>query len=442
MFLGVARPDDRWCHVVAFDPIDTGEHPMRHRLCPPLIAGALVALAVFASAGVATAGPGTLAASSQRVSVDSNEQQFDTYHDIAAVSANGRYVAFDQGGGQVYVRDRTGGTTELISDAASASDPDISANGTLVVFFSIGMPWGFRTVSLYDRSTDTLGPVVPTTAGSCDTCYAPAISGSGAVIAFESDDTDLVADDTNGRRDVFVRDRTAGTTELISVSSSEVQGNGVSSQAAVSANGRYVAFRSEATNLVPGDTNGKADVFVRDRVAGTTQRVSLDSAETQGNDFSQDPDISSTGQFVTFDSKANNWPGATGAVLTYVRDRAAGTTEMVSVSTAGQISNNTFGSGVPAISDNGRYVAFASSGNNLVPGDTNNASDVFLRDRTTGTTSRISVSTSGAQANAGSRTPAISGKATVPIVAFVSDATNLVAGDTNGYRDIFARKVS
>lgn len=293
---------------------------------------------------------------------------------------------------------------------------------------------------MYDRTMDTLGPVVPTTAGSCDTCYDPAISASGTVIGFESDDTDLVTSDTNGVRDVFVRDRTAGTTERISVSSSERQGNGVSSQGAVSANGRYVAFRSDATNLVPGDTNGEPDVFVRDRVAGTTQRVSVSSAETQGNDFSQDPDISGNGRFVAFDAKASNWPRSTGAVLTYVRDRTAGTTEMVSVSSSERVANNTTGGGNPAISDNGRYVTFSSDAKNLASGDTNNASDIFLRDRTAGTTSRLSVSTSGTQANSSSRTPAISATARVPVVTFVSFATNLVPGDTNGDRDIFARK--
>ncbi len=418
---------------------------MRHRPASLLIAGALVALLVPASAaaGEGPTGPGALAgASTQRVSVDSNEQQFDTYHDTAAVSATGRYVAFDQGGagGSVYLRDRTGGTTELISGGDAADRPDISADGTFVTFEALVTPWGFRTVSLYDRSTNTVGPVVPPPAAPCDTCYDPAISASGAVIGFESDDTDLAASDTNSVRDVFVRDRTAGTTERISVSSSERQGNGASSQAAVSADGRYVAFLSAATNLVRGDTNGEDDIFVRDRVAGTTQRVSVSSVEAQGNDFAQDPDISGNGRYVAFDAKASNWPRSTGAVLTYVRDRTAGTTEMVSVSSSERVANNRSGSGDPAISDNGRYVTFSSGANNLASGDTNNLSDIFLRDRNADTTSRLSVSSSGTQANSSSSTPAISATARVPVVTFPSYATNLVPGDTNGDRDIFARR--
>ena len=112
----------------------------------------------------------------------------------------------------------------------------------------------------------------------------PAISSDGRYVAFGSDASNLVPGDTNESRDVFVRDRKLGTTRRVSVSSTETQGNSVSfGLPAISSDGRYVAFGSDASNLVPGDTNRSADVFVRDRKLGITRRVSVSSTETQGN---------------------------------------------------------------------------------------------------------------------------------------------------------------
>lgn len=412
---------------------------MRRRTACLLLAATLIPAAVLATAIVAAAapsGPAPAAALTQRASVDSAEQQYSTYHDDAAISANGRYVAFTQGGSSVFVRDRTAGVTELIADDL-ASAPDLSADGNLVAFTSIG----FGELYVYNRATDLLEVLFPVT--GCYSCYDPALSGSGALVAFDSLDADLVAGDTNGVGDVFVHNRGAATTERISVSSSEAQANAVSSEAAISADGRFVVFRSDATNLVSGDTNGKTDVFIRNLAAGTTQRVSLDSAETQGNDFANAPDISGNGRYVTFDAKSSNWPGSTGSVLTYVRDRTAGTTETVSVSSAEVVADNRFGNGTPVISDNGRFVSFSSNAGNLVAGDTGVDQDVFLRDRTAGTTTQVSVSTSGVQSNGGvNRTPAISATGAIPFVAFVSSATNLVTGDTNGFNDIYVRKTA
>ncbi len=192
----------------------------------------------------------------------------------------------------------------------------------------------------------------------------PAISSDGRYVAFGSDASNLVSGDTNAARDVFVRDRKLGTTRRVSVSSTETQGNSVSfGLPAISSDGRYVAFGSDASNLVPGDTNRSADVFVRDRKLGTTRRVSVSSTETQGNSP------------VSF--------------------------------------------GPPAISSAGRYVAFGSDASNLVSGDTNGSADVFVRDRKLGTTRRVSVSSTGAQGDSGSFGPVISSRGRY--VSFSSD---------------------
>src|SRR5437867_824550 len=174
-----------------------------------------------------------------------------------------------------------------------------------------------------------------------------------------------------------------GTTERVSVDSAGTQGNSFSLDPSISADGRFVAFSSLATNLVPGDTNGAFDVFVHDRLTGTTERVSVDSAGTQGHGNSSEPSISADGRFVAFSSVATNRvPGDTNAAFdVFVHDRLTGTTERVSVASAGTQGN---GSSLdPSISADGRFVAFSSVATNLVPGDTNGKEDVFVHDRLT-----------------------------------------------------------
>ncbi len=274
-----------------------------------------------------------------------------------------------------------------------------------------------------------------------DQSRAPAISANGRYVAFGSDASNLVPGDTNDSTDVFVRDRKLGTTRRVSVSSTETQGNSVSfALPVISSDGRYVAFGSDASNLVPGDTNRSADVFVRDRKLGTTRRVSVSSTETQGNgpvSFGS-PAISSAGRYVSFGSDASNLvPGDTNrSADVFVRDRKLGTTRRVSVSSA-ETQGDSGSSFGPVISSRGRYVAFSSDASNLVPGDTNDSPDVFVRDRELGTTRRVSVSSTGAQGDSESFGPAISSAGRY--VSFSSDASNLVPGDTNAVQDVFVR---
>src|SRR3990172_7658500 len=263
----------------------------------------------------------------------------------------------------------------------------------------------------------------------------PAISADGRFVAFSSDATNLVSGDTNLASDIFVRDRQTGSTERVSVDGAGSQANGSSYEPAISADGRFVGFSSMASNLVPGDTNGTRDIFVHDRQTGATERANVDSAGSEANAAAFFPAISGDGRFVAFSSDAGNLvpADANGTTDIFVRDRQAGTTERASLNSAGSEGNGA--SDESAVSSDGRFVTFRSLSSNLVAGDTNSVHDVFLHDPQTGTTDRMSVDSAGAQGNATSRVPPVSGDGR--FVAFRSLASNLVAADTNGAIDVF-----
>ena len=232
-----------------------------------------------------------------------------------------------------------------------------------------------------------------------------------------------------------------GTTERVSVASSGAQANGLSDRPSMSADGRFVTFEGvpSASNLVPNDTNNAPDVFVRDRELHTTERVSVDSAGAQSDNGSAFAAISADGRFVAFQSVATNLvPGDTNnRIDVFVHDRQSGETTRVSVTSDG--SQATVGGSAPAISGDGRYIAFLSNGPDLVPDDTNGSTDVFLHDRQTGVTSRVSVDSAGTQGNGQSIAPALSSDG--KFVGFVSAASNLVANDTNGAQDVFVHEL-
>ena len=256
--------------------------------------------------------------------------------------------------------------------------------------------------------------------------YSPSISSDGRYVAFYSNATNLAPGATNGNWDVFVHDRQTGTTELVSVATDGTKGSGTDPLCSISADGRYVAFYSDATNLVPGDTNLSSDIFVRDRQTGITERVNVATDGTQGNSQSGYPSISADGRYVAFQSEATNLaPGDTnGTWDVFVHDRQIGTTELVSVAT-----DRTEGderSEQPSISGDGRFVAFLSF--------TNSDYDVFVLDRQTGIIERVAT-TGGLVSSAKDPHPSIS--ADGRYVAFGSGATNLVPGDTNGQPDVF-----
>ncbi len=270
-----------------------------------------------------------------------------------------------------------------------------------------------------------------------DESSSPAISANGRFVAYTSVASNLVPGDTNGAWDIFLYDQKTDTTERVSVASDGTQANGLSFVSDISANGRYVTYDSEASNLVPGDANGTWDIFVYDRKTDTTERISVASDGTEANGPSSffNPAISANGRYVTYDSQASNLvPGDTnGCDDIFVYDRKTDTTERISVASDGTQANSfSFG---PAISANGRYITYSSEASNLVPSDTNDTTDAFLYDRKTGATERISVASDGTQANGFSFTSDIS--ANGRYVTYHGEASNLVPGDTNGTQDIF-----
>ncbi|MCC6500114.1 MAG: hypothetical protein IT313_07595 [Anaerolineales bacterium] len=268
----------------------------------------------------------------------------------------------------------------------------------------------------------------------------PSISGDGRFVAFESDASNLVPNDTNASTDIFVKDRQTGEVTRVSVDSAGSQADQGSGGATISADGRFVAFVSDASNLVANDTNGMTDVFVRDRQLGITARVSVSSSGEQANALSDFPlAISSDGRYVVFNSDATNLVAndTNGVTDVFLRDTQTGVTERVSIASDGSQANNSSSS--PSISASGQFVTFTSNASNLISDDTNNASDVFVRDRATGATTRVSVNTSGEQADKASRSPAISGDGRY--VVFLSKSTNFApgTGDFSGKDFVFLR---
>lgn len=268
---------------------------------------------------------------------------------------------------------------------------------------------------------------------------ACSLSANGALVAFESTAFNLVPGDTNNQKDVFVRDRVAGTTALVSVGLAGAAANGVSRNPHVSDDGRFVAFDSAASNLVAGDTNGVGDVFVRDLSSNTTVRASVTSAGGQATSLAEGAAISADGLFVAFHTQAPLVPEDTnGWTDVYVRDLKMGITTRVSVATGGGQADDF--SQNASLSADGKVVAFESFATNLVAGDQAGWSDVFVRDLAQGTTVRVSVDSSGWEADSDSQAAAISGNGA--IVAFDSWATALVPNDLNDSLDVFVRAVA
>ena len=413
-----------------------------------------------------------------RVSVDSAGNQVDegpqgSYE--ASISADGRHVVFSSSASDlvagdtnnkadIFVRDRDTDadgvfdepgyvSTERVSVSSSgtqgngfSSNASISAGGRYVTFISeaqnlVAGDIGYRDVFVRDRDADSDGifdevnevesvstEKVTNTGGTDPNQAPPSISADGRYVAFTSYASNVVEGDTdtNNDYDVFVHDRTTGTTERVSVglevNGSETEANGGSDDAAISSDGNYVVFRSWATNLVEDDTNGQADIFVRDLQTGATQPVSVSSSGNQANNYSFYPTISADGRYVTFGSPATNLvEGDTnGQPDVFVRDRTAGTTQRVNIDPCGAqaISGEYL---PPAISPDGRYVAFTS-------GFPNHGGGAYVRDLQAQTTQRVpgggytSLSADGLY------------------LAFPSPSSDLVAGDTNGFWDVFVHE--
>jgi hypothetical protein len=394
-----------------------------------------------------------------RESVDSAGVEADLDSWTAAISADGRFVAFSSDADNlvandtnqktdVFVHDRLTGSTVRVSVDSNGNEADrasnsvaISADGGVVAFTSHatnlvpGDTNNETDVFVRDLVAGTTERVSVDSNGLEGDAESPgdvAISADGRFVAFQSNADDLVANDGNHATDVFVRDRALGVTERVSVDSAGGEANSNSIAASISADGSLVAFGSDATNLVANDTNLLHDVFVHDRVSGTTERMSVDPAGAQLKYESRAPVISGDGRVVA-------WYGGDGinAYDVFARDRVTGTTDCMSVDSAGGIGNAS--SYLPVISGDGRFVAFHSFATNLVANDSNRWYDVFVHDRSNGATQRVSLSSSDAEADNGSVAGGISADGSR--ICFLSYATNLVTGDTNGMNDVFVREI-
>jgi Tol biopolymer transport system component len=424
---------------------------------------------VLLDAGVAASGPIACDETvTRRVSISDDEAPARRESVLPSVSEDGRFVAFasrarnlvpgdDNRDFDVFVRDRIEGTTEIVSvdssgeigDATSTA-PAISATGRYVVFNSTSSNFvpgdvdpsgeGALEVFFHDRESgvtervavDSAEDYVPVPSFGAD------VSDSGRFVAFTAAAA-LDPDDGNETFDIYVRDRVAGTTEVLSVPASGPHRNVPSLFPSISSTGQYVAFDSSQRRLVDDDSNRWNDVFVADRAAGTVERVSVDSDGGQARRGSSSPAISGDGRFVAFESIAGDLVphDGNGAVSdVFLHDRVSGRTSLVSRSTHGRRSPGP--SGGPSISEDGTRVAFSSLGAKLVPGDTNDAWDVFVRDRVAGTTTRVSVGPQGRQA-VGNREPHYGADISSDgrLVAFESTAHNLVPRDENRAADVF-----
>jgi WD40 repeat protein len=273
---------------------------------------------------------------------------------------------------------------------------------------------------------------------------APSISADGRYVAFSSDAKDLTPLKPKARRNEFVRDMKTGKTKQLNVNSSGKVGNGDCHHPAISGSGRYVAFESNATNLVKGAKGW--NIFVRDLKKHKTTLASRSSAGKNANGASHNPAVSGDGRYVSFDSKASNLvrgdPNKTWDV--FRRDLVRKKTVRISVGSSGSQGNGS--SRYSAVSNHGGFILFESLATNLVKGDTNNQPDIFFRNEHSGKTVRGNVSSSGRQADRGSFGGTTFGTVGPPSISadgrfagFDSEATNLIPGDTNGFEDVFLR---
>ena len=422
--------------------------------------GAIVASCVGAALLVlspAGAGPG----STTRVSTATGSGQANGRSFVPAMSADGRFVAFysdasnlvtgdTNGARDVFVRDLQMSETTRVSVSSAGAEangdsfaPAISADGRYVAFASAASNLVDRDtndandVFIRDRQTNTTTRVSVGVDGAQANGGSdqPSLSGDGRLVAFTSAASNIVGGDVNTNRDAFVYDRQTGTAVNVSMGLNGTQADLDSFTPQLSANGRFVAFTSFADNLIDLDENEGSDVFVRDLQANTTTRVSEYTGHYEGEGDSLRPSISADGRYVAFDSDDWNlvWGDTNDVFDVFVNDRETTVTTRVSVDDAGTQAEGA--SNRPSISADGRYVAYSSEASNLVSGDTNGATDVFVYDRRSGATKRASVAGGGDQGDADSLRPALD--AGGRLVAFESDASNLAPGDSNHFTDVF-----
>jgi Tol biopolymer transport system component len=436
--------------------------PRGVRAVVPAAALLLIALVLAAPSGATSLPSRTL-----RVSVPPDGGVADGASTNPVLSATGRVLAFDSTATNLGSDDPNGPTRDVVAiDLATnerrlvsaggdgdSSSPTVSKDGQRVAFVSSatnlvpGDTNGQPDVFLRDGR----GPIVrlSVAAGGAEANGAslqPDLSADGRYVVFTSTASNLVPDDTNDKADLFVRDLATNTISRVSISSSGEQGNGRSSGPSISADGSTVAFESAASNLVPKDNNGVSDVFVRSLRTKKTERVSVNSDERQQDKsvappFTQIADVSKDGRYVVFDSDATNLYAQDTNKHTdvFLRDRKSGTTTLISASSVNVQGNND--SFAPRMTPDGRFVSFQSFATNLAAGD-GPREDIFLRDLQQGTTTVVNVTADGSPREGELvpqllQRPAISNDGT--FAAFSSTVPNLTDGDANAAEDVFVR---
>lgn len=398
------------------------------------------------------------------VSVRPDGQPAEAGHDYPSISGDGRCVAWmswspdivagaNNGLAQFYRRDLQTSTTTRVSVSSAGVQqndtpyyffwPAISYDGARVAFSSMAtnlVPDSANWIDVFmrDVSAGTTQRISNNSAGvqANRDSDSPVISGSGRYVAFTSRSFNLAPGTQDNRLNVYLRDTLTNTTVRASVADSGAQPNDDCDTPAVNYDGSLVAWCSAATNLVTGHTDSIIDVFMRNMLTGRTTCISVDPSGKSGTSTSSQPVFAKGGRYLAFASAAPNlMPGGAYAGFQVLRyDLIDHTMGLVSVSGTGAPAD--YGAMEPAISDDGRYVAFTSSATNLVPNDTNSAEDYFVRDTVAGTSTRVSVGADGSQANNGIWRASMSGDG--QHFVFASESTNLVPGGTTG-RHIFLR---
>jgi len=416
-----------------------------------------------------------LTANIVRASTDSVGMLSNGSSSSSVMSANGRYVAFlsdatdlvdDDNNGErdVFVRDLVSGVTTRVSTnsagmegtGGNSGSPSISADGRYVAFYSSATDLvandtnNVRDIFVKDLQTGI------TTRVSTDADGAQAsggdstgakLSADGRYVVFSSLADNLVDNDNNLESDVFRKDLLNGEIERVSVTRNGVEAAGGSDRAAISADGRHVAFVSDASNLVPGDINTRQDIFVKDMKSGVIRRASTNSAGQADSVYSgissRYPSLSDDGRYVVFSSGSSDLVNddTNGFEDVFLKDLRTGKTIRLSTDSDGAEGNGNSTPSRVSISSDGRFVVFSSRGDNLVVGDSNGATDIFVKDVKTGVTTRINTDLAGAQSSGGaSSSPSIS--ADGRFVSFTSLASNLVPGGNNSLTDIFVKAIS
>ena len=400
----------------------------------------------------------------QLVSTTASGAAANGYSDSPVFSPDGRSVVFTSyasnlvagdtnGVPDLFLKDLTSGAVTRLSTTSSGQanntsySPVFSPDGRSVVFASyatlvVGDNNEAADLFLKDLTSGVVTRLSTTSSGgeANNGSDSPVFSPDGRSVVFRSYAKNLVDGDTNRVYDIFLKDLTSGAVTRLSTTSSGGQAKGGSGSPVFSPDGRSVVFQSDATNLVAGDTNGATDLFLKDLTTGTVTRLSTTSSGGEAKGGSYSPVFSPDGRSVVFQSYATNLVAGdtNGAPDFFLKDLTSGAvTRLSTTSSGGEATGGSYTGYSPVFSPDGRSVVFQSDATNLVAGDTNGTSDIFIKELANGSVTRLSTTVGGEQANGGSGGPVFSpdGRS----LAFASAATNLVTGDANGAWDVFVR---